>query len=279
MSQARTTVVIATRNRAAELARSLRQLRALRPTPPIVVVDNGSHDDTAALVRRDFAEVRLVSLAGNAGVAARNIGVRRAETPYVAFSDDDSWWEQGALPRAETLFDAYPRVGLLAATTLVGPQAEPDPVCELMADSPLGTAPDVPGPLVLGFLACSAIVRKQAFLEVGGFSELLHFGAEETLLAYDLAAAGWALSYVEQLRAHHHPSTTRPGERWRRRLELRNNALIALMRRPVPGLLRSLGPLLNEPAAAAGTLRRLPHALGRRRRLPRHVEAQIRELT
>lgn len=278
MSGSRTTVVIATRNRADELARSLGELFRLRPTPPVIVVDNGSGDDTPSRVRREFPEVRLIRLAGNAGVAARNIGVRLAPTPYVAFSDDDSWWEQGALPQAETLFDAYPRLGLLAATTLVGPQGEPDPVCALMADSPLGTEPDVPGPLVLGFLACSAIVRRDAFLDVGGFSELLHFGAEETLLSYDLAARGWALSYVDRIRAHHHPSPARPPSRWRRGLEVRNNALIALMRRPVPACLRSLGPLLREPSAAAGALRRLPHALGQRSRLPRRVEDQIRAL-
>lgn len=274
----RTTVVIATRDRAPELARTLTRLRELRPTPPIIVVDNGSADDTAHRVLHDFRGVRLIRNPENVGMAARNLGVEAADTPYVAFSDDDSWWARDALPQAEILFDAYPRLGLIAASTVVEPEQRPDPVCALMADSPLGTAPDVPGPLVLGFLACSAIVRRSAFLDAGGFNPLLHFGAEEKLLAYDLAARGWALCYVDRVRAHHHPSSVRPPATWRRRIERRNNALITWMRRPATDCLRAVGPLLRDPGAAAGALRRLPSALIQRRPLPQHVERQIREL-
>ncbi|CAM2845398.1 glycosyltransferase [Saccharomonospora xinjiangensis] len=274
----RTSVVIATRDRARDLANTLTRLRALNPVPPIIVVDNGSTDDTADRVRADFPGVRLIRLPENVGMAARNLGVEAADTPYVAFSDDDSWWAQGSLTRAEVLFDAYPRVGLVAATTLVGPECRRDPVCDEMAGSPLGTAPDLPGPRVLGFLACSAVVRRSAFLDAGGFNPLLHFGAEEKLLAYDLAARGWELCYVDRLRAHHHPSANRPSVSWRRRIERRNNVLITWMRRPAGDCARTAGLLLRDPLAAAGALRRLPGALGARRRLPDHVERQIREL-
>ncbi|WP_298178549.1 glycosyltransferase [Saccharomonospora sp.] len=274
----RTTVVIATRNRADDLARTLTRLCELRPSPRIIVADNGSRDDTARRVRDEFPGVRLIRLPENVGMAARNLGVEAADTPYVAFCDDDSWWEQGALSQAEVLFDAYPRLGLVAATTLVGPEARRDPVCDLMADSPLGTSPDLPGPVVLGFLACSAIVRRSAFLDAGGFNPLLYFGAEEKLLAYDLAARGWGLCYVDRLRAYHHPSSVRPPAAWRRRIERRNNALITWMRRPVGDCVRAAGGLLRDPVAAAGALRRLPRALGARRALPQHVEQQIQEL-
>lgn len=274
----RTTVVIATRDRVDDLTRTLTRLRELQSMPSIIVVDNGSSDDTARRVADDFPGVRLIRLPENVGMAARNLGVEAADTPYVAFSDDDSWWEQGALTQAEVLFDAYPRLGLIAGTTLIGPHERRDPVCEQMAASPLGTAPDLPGPLVLGFLACSAIVRRSAFLDAGGFNPLLHFGAEETLLAYDLAARGWALCYVDRVRAHHHPSSRRPSAVWRRRIERRNNVLITWMRRPVGDCVRTAGTLLRDPVAGAGALRRLRRAIGTRRPLPHHVEQQIREL-
>ncbi|WP_197320351.1 glycosyltransferase family 2 protein [Saccharomonospora sp. NB11] len=274
----RTTVVIATRNRVDDLTRTLTRLRELSPTPPVIVVDNGSRDDTTSRVRHRFPGVRVIRLPENVGMAARNLGVEAANTPYVAFCDDDSWWEQGALTRAEVLFDAYPRLGLVAATTLVGPERRRDPVCDAMATSPLGTAPDLPGPRVLGFLACSAVVRRSAFLDAGGFDPLLHFGAEEKLLAYDLAARGWELCYVDRVRAHHHPSTVRPPASWRRRIERRNNVLITWMRRPLSDCARTAGIVLRDPLAAAGALRRLPKALRSRRPLPAHVEQQIREL-
>jgi glycosyltransferase involved in cell wall biosynthesis len=85
----RVTVVIATRNRRPELIRSLRQLRALSPAPPVVVVDNGSTDGTVHAVREQFTGTVVLALPRNYGAPARNLGVIAARTPYVAFSDDD----------------------------------------------------------------------------------------------------------------------------------------------------------------------------------------------
>src|SRR3954469_17140303 len=282
----RTTLVIATRNRRAELLCTLGKLASLRPRPPIVVVDNGSDDDTASAVRsraRTAGGIRLIRLARNEGAAARNHGVAVADTPYVAFSDDDSWWAADALTRAERIFDAHPGVGLLAARTLVGPHEAEDPACALMAASPLGRTPGLPGPSVLGFLACSAVVRRQAFLDAGGFSPLLHFAGEETLLAYGLAARGWRLCYVDSVLAHHHPSAIRSTPVRRQVREVRNRMLVAWMRRPVPvaargGLALAPTALRHPPNGLAGAqaLGRLPVALAPRKRVPDEVERQIR---
>jgi GT2 family glycosyltransferase len=282
MNAARTTVVIATRNRADDLARTLTNLQQARPDVPIVVVDNGSTDSSPWRVQRDFPSVTVVRLRRNVGSPARNIGARVARTPYVAFSDDDSWWADDALAEAEALFDRYPRLGLIAARTLVGPENRPDPITPALRSSPLGTAPDLPGPSVLGFIACSAIVRRDAFLQVGGFSPVLFFLCEERLLAWDLAAAGWGLSYVEHLVAHHHPSTSRPPSDARRRRELRNDLLATWMRRRPRAVLSATSTLgrsaVGDPVARGAlgeALVRLPAVLRNRRGLPSAVERQV----
>src|SRR5207253_4358782 len=118
----------------------------------------------------------------------------------------------------------HPRLALLNARILVGTEERLDPVCADMAASPLGTAPDLPGPSLLGFVACAALVRTEAFVAVGGFDPVVRFPGEEERVALDLAAAGWGLAYVDEVTVHHHPSPKRhsPDERraalWRCRL-------------------------------------------------------------
>jgi GT2 family glycosyltransferase len=102
-------------------------------------------------------------------------------------------------------------------------------VCQEMADSPLQPADDLPGPPLLGFIACGAVVRRDAFLEVGGFDARLGVGGEEELLALDLAARGWGLAYVDEVVAHHYPSPSRvktQAEMRRGTLEYRELALL-----------------------------------------------------
>ncbi|HEY2270118.1 MAG TPA: glycosyltransferase, partial [Streptosporangiaceae bacterium] len=104
------TVVIITRNRRAELARTLDQLARLPEQPAIIVVDNGSGDGTAAHVRWHHPEVRLITARTNLGAVGRNLALRQVTTPYAAFCDDDTWWEPGALTLAADALDAHPDV-------------------------------------------------------------------------------------------------------------------------------------------------------------------------
>jgi GT2 family glycosyltransferase len=271
-------VVIATRDRRDELCRTLDRLTGLRGRPPVIVVDNGSRDGTADTVRRLYPDVDLITLRGNRGAAGRNTGVRRAATRYVAFSDDDSWWDPGALERACALLDAYPEVGAVTGRTLVGPDWREDPLNEVLARSPLPRA-GLPGPRVLGFLGCALVARRSAFLSAGGYRPLLGIGGEEELLALDLASAGWACVYAPDMVARHVPSEHRdvPGRQAAMR---RNKILIAVLRRPAGRALRLTAGLMmdafRDPVARRaleGLLPRLPLALLERRPVPRAVAA------
>lgn len=268
--------MIATRDRRATLLGTLGRLRALPERPPIVVVDDASSDGTAAAVRRRHPEVQIVSLPEPAGATARTVGVEALATPLVAFSDDDSWWAPGALARASRLFAEHPRLGLVAARILVEPGERLDPTCTEMARSPLPPHNGLPGKPVLGFVACGAIVRRSAFLEAGGFQGR-RMGGEEHLLALDLAAAGWGLSYVEEIVAHHEPhGMSRTG---RRRSELESAYLSTWLRRRAGSALAHTVNLLRQRdtqrdrwGGFLSALRQAPSVIRRRRALPREVE-------
>jgi GT2 family glycosyltransferase len=282
VNDARLGIVVATRNRAGALAATLPRLLGLAEQPRVVVVDNGSSDATVAVAREAGAEV--IALGRNLGAGARTVGARRLATRYVAFSDDDSWWAPGALARSADLLDAHPRLGLVAARVLVGPDEREDPVCGAMAATPLAPPAGLPGRPVLGFVACGAVVRRSAFLAVGGFDGRYGIGGEEELLALDLAAAGWALAYVPEVVAHHHPFPARD-RAGRRRRQLRNRLWSAWLRRPPAGAgpltVRALREAVSDPAARGGALdalRGLPWVLRERRPVPAHVERAARLL-
>ena len=116
---ARVSVTMVTRDRRDTTLATLGRLLALPEQPPITVVDNGSHDGKVDAIRAAWPTVDVVALTSNLGAAARTIGVQRSRSPYVAFSDDDSWWAPGALALAADTLDAYPRLGLLATRVLV----------------------------------------------------------------------------------------------------------------------------------------------------------------
>jgi GT2 family glycosyltransferase len=280
----RVAVVVATRNRVGELLATLQRLADLPERPQIVVVDNGSFDGTAAAVRQRFPEVELVELVENLGGAARTVGVARVHTPYVAFCDDDSWWAPGSLRLAADLLDASPRLALLAGRILVGEEERLDPVCVLMAASPLPADPDAPGPALLGFVACGAVVRRTAFLQVGGFHPRLLVGGEEELLALDLASAGWQLAYVDEVVAHHHPSLSRDLAQ-RRAREVRNTLWVGWLRRPAATALRrtvrAVRAAAEDPHARRGLLaaaRGAAWVLAGRRVIPPDLERRARLL-
>jgi GT2 family glycosyltransferase len=258
-------VVMATRDRVTDVLATLGRLDALPERPAVVVVDNASSDGTAERVAEAFPDVRVERLPSNLGAAGRAVGAAALDTPLVAFNDDDSWWAPGALARAAERFAADPGLGLLAATVLVGTEERPDPVSEAMVHSPLAEGlPAGAGVPVLGFLACGAIVRCSAFLGAGGFEPRYGVGGEEELLALDLVHAGWRVEHHPDVVAHHHPAGGSRDPEGRRRRQVRNALLTALLRHRWPDVARRAASLAaaTPPRTFVGGLRELAPDVG-----------------
>jgi GT2 family glycosyltransferase len=268
------TTVVMTRNRREELLRSL-----AHHDRPVIVVDNGSEDDTAGAVARRYPEVQLIEAGRNLGAVARNLGVEAATTPYVAFADDDSWWAPGATGQAAALLDAHSTLAIVVGHVLVGPDERPDPFNNVLARSPLPPAREVPGVPVLGFMACAAFVRRTAYLSVGGFDPVVEFGGEEARLAIDVTAAGWLIQYVPDLIVHHHPSSRRVSARAQHRRGVRNSLLTMVMRRPWTRVgtkaIRDLTSFPDGTLGVVSALPRLPAAIQRRSPVDTDLESKL----
>ncbi|MGY2065727.1 glycosyltransferase family 2 protein [Blastococcus sp. SYSU DS0619] len=280
----RVAVVVITHQRRDELLLALERLLALPERPHVVVVDNGSTDGTADAVRERFPQVELIASPENLGAVGRNLGVARLDTPYVAFCDDDTWWEPGSLRTAADTLDAHPRLAVVTARILVEPGTTEDPIVAELRDSPVRGADWLPGPALGSFLAGASVLRREAFEEVGGFNDRLWLGGEEELMAGDLAARGWELCYLEQLTLHHQASTARDPHK-RRADGIRNTLWTTWLRRPLrPALRRTVHLLRTVPRdritarGLAQAVRGLPWVLRERRVLPPHAEARFAAL-
>ncbi|WP_232363831.1 glycosyltransferase family 2 protein [Desulfogranum japonicum] len=90
-------VILPTYNRASRLTRAIRSIQhqTLQPQE-IIVVDDGSTDDTAAVVSEMANDcsfpIELIHQANRGAAAARNRGICAARYPYLSFLDSDDWW-------------------------------------------------------------------------------------------------------------------------------------------------------------------------------------------
>src|SRR4051794_27209800 len=279
MADGRCTVVVATRDRHDQLAATVPRHLALPERPRVVVVDDASAEPVVA----PGAEV--LPLRDGAGGAARNAGAHASTTPYLAFTDDDAWWSPGALGAAADLLDAHPRLAVVQPHVLVGAGERDDPTCAAMRTSPLPSAPGQPGRPILSFIACAVVIRREAIVSCGGFSPHLGTGGEEQLLSWDLAAAGWQLSYLPDVIAHHDPPPAPDGRPARQTTTIRNALWTTWLRRPAAAALRATAATLTRAAHDRTTAHALRDAitggrwiLQQRKVNPPHVEAMCRTL-
>jgi len=102
-------VIIPTHNRAHCLPRALNSVLAQsHPADEIIVIDDGSTDNTRALIAQDYPQVRYL-YQDNAGVsAARNHGIRHARGDWIALLDSDDEWLPQKLSKQTTAIKAQP---------------------------------------------------------------------------------------------------------------------------------------------------------------------------
>ena len=102
-------VVVPTYNRAGFLPETLDAiLGQTRPPDAIVVVDDGSTDETPSVLARYAPRVKALRITNSGELVARNTGVAALATDLVAFCDSDDLWRPGFLAAMEALWRAEP---------------------------------------------------------------------------------------------------------------------------------------------------------------------------
>jgi N-acetylglucosaminyl-diphospho-decaprenol L-rhamnosyltransferase len=207
----RPAIYIPTFNGREQLELALRSLEAQSRPVDVVVVDNGSADGTAELLREEFPEVESLELGRNLGFgpALNRAVAERPADPLILLNNDAE-----ADPRfVEALLDAAAE-GAESVAGVLCQGAEPDLIdsAGVVADrtlmgfdylhgEPLEAAARADDPL--GPTGGAALYRLDAFRAVGGFDERIFLYYEDLDLALRLRAAGARCRLAPGARAIH----------------------------------------------------------------------------
>lgn len=168
-------VIIPTYNRAPLIESSIRSVFAQDyPNIEVIVVDDGSIDDTELVVSR-LADKRLryfKQTENHGAPAARNVGVREAHGDFLAFLDSDDAWEPNKLSRQ---METMVRTGAETALVYTGMRKVDESGATIGFKKPKKRGwiyNDLLRDNVVGSTS-TALVRTSAFRAVGGFDETL----------------------------------------------------------------------------------------------------------
>lgn len=166
-------VIIPTWNRASLLRRTLASVLGQTVVPlEVLVADDGSTDDTAAVVHEFGARATHLALPHRGQpAAARNAALARARGNWVAFVDDDDLWQPDKLERQLALTHGGP--ALLCCNAGLIDEHDAPLGRNLHEAHPLAKEPDVLRALIGGnYVVCSSVVAPAALIRAaGGFCE------------------------------------------------------------------------------------------------------------
>jgi glycosyltransferase involved in cell wall biosynthesis len=195
------TAAIPTFNRARFLSGALESVFAqTRPPDDVLVVDDGSTDETPEVLAAYRDRIRIVRQDNGGRSAARNTAVREAYGRFVSFLDSDDRWRPDKLERELPVLEADLTVGLVHGhVDLIGSADEPLPD-ETRRHHELFTAAHRDGVTYAGYafdcrcFSSAITVRKQAVEEVGGYDLALLLDDYDLYLRLALA---WKIVFLE----------------------------------------------------------------------------------
>jgi GT2 family glycosyltransferase len=270
----------------------------------VVLVDNGSNDNSVAFVDHNFPEVRVLSLGENKGFsAAVNAGIEASHAEYVALLNNDTETDPRWLHELVLAAEAYPEAGLFASKMVdFNDRHVLDGAGDALRRSglPLRLGHGEPDrgqydqtTSVFGACAGAALYRREMLDDIGLFDEDFFANCEDGDLSFRAQLAGYRCRYAPEAVIYHVGSATfGVRSQTATRLGTRNSLCLLVKNLPtplVPGLLpfvvagqlsrlvvtASTSTLRAHLEGLAGALRLLPLMLKKRREIQKHRRVPV----
>lgn len=191
-------VVVPTKDHAAFIPDLLRALDAQslpKEQWEVVVVDDGSRDETAQIVEEwvgdDPMRRTLIRANGGGPARARNLGIRRARAPWIAFTDSDTLPESNWLEAALVALERE-------QTEAIEGAVEPWPIDEVGAFTHQVSS-DGGG----RFMTANMVYSRALLDRLDGFDERFSHFLEDSDLAFRARAAGTRIPFAPEVRVRH----------------------------------------------------------------------------
>lgn len=259
----KTTVVIPNYNGRDYLRDCLNSLLEGSVVPAIIVVDNGSADESTAMVKDEFPMVKLIALPENRGFsAAVNIGIRAAGTEYVFLLNNDTVVLKDTIEELEAAMERHPNAFSVAAKMLQMKNPElidsaGDFYCALGWAFARGKdrkteafSKETP---VFSSCAGAALYRKAVFEEIGDFDEKHFAYLEDIDVGYRANIHGYRSFYAPSSVILHAGSGSSGSRHNKFKVALSSRNSIYLIYKNMP----TLQMLLNLPFLFLGYLVKL----------------------
>ncbi|HEU5047157.1 MAG TPA: glycosyltransferase family A protein [Rickettsiales bacterium] len=228
-------IIIPTRNRVAFLQQALDSVYAQSYRDfEVIVVDDGSQDNTRELVMLYDSRLRYFTQAHSGAAAARNFGIREARGEFIAFLDDDDLFAPQKLQRCIAYLQAHPDVAwLCSGFAFIGESRNSLPRSPIIPAKPAMTLHDIAMfPLIH---TSSVVTRAQNLAATKGFPEDFTVSEDYALWAELLQhGKGAALPEILTCFRRHKGNTTLSSQA----LMKANTAIIdTILKTQAPGLM------------------------------------------
>ena len=193
-------------NGASTIARTVECLLRQSYSPDeIIVVNDGSTDQTAEVLRTFGQKIVVIAKPNGGPASARNMGIKRATAKLIAFTDSDCLPDRNWLAHLVAGFDEDSIAGVggrieSAGTEMIGQYIDFVGFLNPQSD-PQGEIPYL--------ITANACFKREVLIQVGGFSERFRKpGGEEPELCWRIRQLGYQFSFSQEaLVLHHHRQT------------------------------------------------------------------------